>query len=105
MPAGRRDKLVDFQHLAAGEDAYGEEAAAWTSLGEEWAAVFWGRGEERRAAAVEQGAQPATFQVLDNPRTREVRLRDRIVWEGNWDITGIAFPKRGEIEFSAVRAL
>jgi hypothetical protein len=69
--------------------------------------VFYGRGDERRQAAMEQGSQAATFQVLDNSVTRAMTVSDRIVHGGaNWDIVGIAAdtPKRGMREFTAVRA-
>ncbi len=55
---------------------------------------------------MEQGSQAATFQMLANALTRTVRVTDRIVFQGNWDITGIApdTPARGHIEFTAVRS-
>lgn len=108
MTAGRRNQLVTLQSYTTTTDAYGEETQAWTDNGQEWAAVFYGRGEERRQAAMEQGQQSATFQVLDNTLTRMVVVKDRISGVGSlWDIVGIApdTPKRGEIEFTAVRAL
>lgn len=104
MTAGRRDTLITFQRLSASQNEYGEEVGSWASLGQEWAAVIWGRGDERRQAAVEQNNQAATFQVLSNETTRAVDVKDRIVSAGNWDIVGIASPRRGELEFSAVRA-
>lgn len=108
MTAGRRDTLIEFQGATAVQDEYGEETQTWDSLGYAWAAVFYGRGDERRQAAMEQGQQAATFQVLDNVVTRSASIRDRIVLgEDNWDIVGIApeTPRRGLIEFTATRAL
>lgn len=111
---GRRDKLVTLQTPTMVEDDYGGETPSWGPIGgaaeptKEWAAVFYGKGDERRQAAIEQGRQPATFQVLSNTLTRAVKLEDRIVHNSsNWDIEGIApdFPKPGHIEFTAVRAL
>lgn len=108
MTAGRRDTLVAFESATVVQDNYGEETPTWAAQGEEWAAIYYGRGDERRQAAMEQGLQAATFQVLDNGQTRAVTLKDRIVCDGDpWDIVGIApdTPKRGHIEFTATRAL
>lgn len=106
MTAGRRDRLVTLQSATATQDEYGEEVSTWEAVGTEWAAVFYGKGDERRQAAMEQGQQAATFQVLSNEVTRAVSIRDRIVLEGdNWDIVGIAPMDRAMIEFTATRSL
>lgn len=108
MTAGRRDQLITLQAYTATQDEAGQEVETWADLGTEWAAVFYGRGDERRQAAIEQGEQAANFQVLSNATTRAVTIRGRIVLgTDNWDITGIApdTPKRGRIEFTATRAL
>ncbi len=104
MPAGRRDTLIQFQRAETEQDEYGEDVCTWSSLGSEWASIIWGRGDERRQAAQESASQAATFQVLDNSVTRALLVTDRIVSDGDWDITGIAYPIRGEIELTAVRA-
>lgn len=108
MTAGRRDQLVTLQRYTTTQDDYGEETQTWADLGDEWAAVFFGRGSERRQAAQEQATQIATFQMLSNPVTAALLPSDRIVHAGaNWDITGppaLDTPKRGEIEIEAVRA-
>jgi head-tail adaptor len=107
MTAGRRDQLIELQTYTTTTDDYGEETQSWSTAAEEWAAVFYGRGDERRQAAMEQGQQPATFQVLAHTITRAMTVSGRIVHAGaNWDIVGIApdTPERGLIEFTAVRA-
>lgn len=103
---GRRDQLVTLERSAATQDSYGEEIPTWGTIGVEWAAVFYGRGDERRQAAMEQGRQPATFQMLHNPITAALTVQDRIQFGGVWDIEGIApdMPKRGYIEVTAVRS-
>lgn len=103
-----RDTLVTLQAYTATQDEYGEEVQAWADIGTEWAAIYWGRGDERRQAAMEQGTQAATFNMLSNTLTRSLTLRDRISGEaGVFDIVGIApdTPKRGEIEFVGTRSL
>lgn len=108
MTAGRRDTLITLQRYTTTQDEYGEEVPTWADLGTEWAAIFWGRGDERRQAAMEQGQQAATFNLLSNTLTRSLTLRDRISGEaGEFDIVGIApdFPKRGEIEVTGTRSL
>jgi head-tail adaptor len=107
MTAGRRDQLVTLQAYTTTQDEYGEEVQTWADSGAEWAAVFYGKGDERRQAAMEQGEQAATFQMLSNTQTRALTVTDRIVLGGvNWDIRGIApeTPKRGLIEFAATRS-
>lgn len=108
MTAGRRRDLITIQRATVVIDDHGGEVQKWCTYAKEWAAVFYGRGDERRQAAMEQGSQPATFRVLANEKTVAVTLKDRIEHTGStWDIVGIVpdTPKRGEIEFTAVRAL
>ena len=108
MTAGRRSALVTLQRYTAAQDDYGEEVQSWADYGTEWAAVFYGKGDERRQAAMQQGEQAATFQMLSNSLTRAVSLKERIVLNGDsWDIKSISpdTPKRGEIEFTATRSL
>lgn len=108
MSAGPRTVLASFERATAVQDDYGEEVETWTAQFEEWAAIFWGRGDERRQAAAEKGSQAATFQVLSNEQTRAVSIKDRITCEhGTFDIVGIApdTPKRGTIELTATRAM
>ncbi len=108
MTAGRRDTLVALESATVVQDDYGQEVPTWAAQGEEWAAIYYGRGDERRQAAMEQGLQAATFQVLSNGMTRAVTLKDRLVCDAEpWDIVGIApdTPERGLIEFTATRSL
>ena len=106
MTAGKRDQYVTIQRGTPTTDEYGGETMVWATLATEWAAVFYGRGDERRSAAVEQGQQPAVFQVLSNSNTQGVTLKDRISHgSSTWDIVGIAPLDRSLIEFAAVRAL
>lgn len=108
MTAGNRDDLITIQRATTAQDDYGEEIETWAELGQEWAAIFWGRGDERRQAAAEQGQQAAQFQCLSNTMTRGVLVKDRITFGGStFDIVGIApdTPGRGSIEFTTVRAL
>lgn len=107
MIAGRRDTLVTLEGFTAAQDEYGQETQAWAELGQEWAAVFYGAGSERRQAAAEQGEQAASFEMLMNERTRALTVKDRIVADGAaWDIKGIApdTPRRGSIAVTATRA-
>ena len=54
---------------------------------------------------MERGAQPATFQMLSNPVTRALTVKDRIEFGAAWDIVGVSpdTPERGLIEITAVR--
>lgn len=105
MTAGRRDQLVTLQRYTTTQDDHNEEVQTWETIGTEWAAVFYGRGDERRQAAMEQGQQPATFQMLANDLTRTLTLSDRIVLDGvNWDILGVAPMDRATVEVTAARS-
>ena len=106
MNAGKRDTLITFEAASVEQDEYGEEISTWATRGTEWAAINWGRGDERRQAGMEQGSQPATFNVLDNPMTRAVSVKDRIVLDGqNWDITSsVPGKRRGDRDITAVRS-
>lgn len=106
MTAGARDTLITLQSATATRDEYNEEVATWADLGTEWAAVNYGRGDERREAAMEQGAVAATFNVLDNAMTRAVALKDRLIADGGtWDITSnVPGKRRGERDITAIKA-
>lgn len=104
LPAGQRDQRIAFERATVETDDHGEDVATWAEIAERWAAVNYGRGDERREGAREGGVQPATFIVLADEDTRTVGLTDRIRFRGGvWEIKGVAPRGRAEIEFSAVR--
>jgi head-tail adaptor len=103
MTGGRRDQLITIQRATVTRDSYGEEVSSWGILDTEWGAVYYGRGEERRRAAQEEGAQSAVIQVLSHPGTQSIVITDRIILLGRaWDLVGISpdTPSRGLIEFT-----
>lgn len=98
---------MTIERASVTTDPYGGEIESWAALGQEWAAVYYGRGDERRQAAMEQGSQAATFGMISNTLTRSLTLKDRLQFDGSeWDITSVALdtPKRGELEVTAVRS-
>lgn len=108
-PAGRRDTRIRFDRAEVVRDALGRKddgEESWVPIGgPRMAKVLWGSGSERRAAAVEEAVQPATFRVLADSVTRQVSERDRIVIVRGgltFDVTGLAPIGRSEIEFTAV---
>lgn len=103
---GNRDQLVTFQSGVDTPDEYGEVVKTWADYAKEWAQLFYGRGDERRASAVERGAQAVTFRVLTSTLMRAVTLQHRINHGGfTYDIVHIAPIDRHYIEFTGVRAL
>ena len=102
---GRRDKLVMLERSSLVKYEHDEEVDAWAPIGKEWAAIFYGRGDERRQAAAEAASQTATFQMLANSRTRSLTTSNRIAFEGLWDITGVALdvPQNGFVEATATK--
>lgn len=107
QPAGKRDQRITFERFSATQDEYGEPIETWAPFGKpQKVAVFYGRGDERREAAREQGGQTATFNCHATTTTKAIKITDRIVMGAeNWDVTGISPVSRREIEFTAKRAL
>lgn len=105
IDAGRRDTLITFERSVDGKDEYGEDREDWATMDQEWAAINWGRGDERRQAAMEQGSQSATFTVPDSPSTRALTIKDRIICQdAAWDITSSVPAKTwGDRDITAVR--
>lgn len=103
MTAGAREYLITFEQSGSTTDQYGEEVEGFAESGKAYAEIFWGRGDERRQAAAEQGKQTATFKVPANNLTRALKVKDRIVFQGNWDIEGLAYPNRADVEITAAK--
>jgi head-tail adaptor len=103
-----RNYKVEFQRVGASvDDGYNTVPGEWATYCIEWADVRFSKGSERRQAAQEQAAAPATFVVPSNEKTRAISTTDRISFDGGyWDIvSNIAsrqFNENREIE--AVRA-
>ena len=105
LPAGKRDQLIGFERATVVADEYGSEVPTWAEIAQRWAAVNYGRGDERREAAREGGVQPATFIVLADEVTETLTVTDRIAFGGTWNITGRVPRGRAEIEITAVKAV
>ena len=105
MPGrGAYDKLVTFQRADTTEDDYGGEETVWREIEKAWALVRFGSSQERREAAAEQSSQIATFRVLSSIALRTVTAKDRILWDGAWDIKAPGIPAGPDLEFTATRA-
>lgn len=105
LPASQRDRRVTIQRFTATQDEYGEEIETWADQGTRWTAIFYGKGDERRQAAVEMGKQSASFVMLADSLTRSVSIKDRLVADGDaWDLVSVSPLGRAEIEFVGVRA-
>lgn len=104
MKAGKRNVLIKFSRIGGGLDDYGHPNGARVDLGTAWAAVFYGSGQERRAAAGIEAAQTATFEVPANATTRALNVRDQIEGAGGiWNITAIVPIDREGIALTGVR--
>jgi head-tail adaptor len=100
-----RDSLIKVERATVTQDDYGEEIETWAQAFQEFARVFYGRGNERREAAADRSEMPITFSVLANINTRTITARDRIRYDALiWNIEGVAPVTRGEIEITAIAA-
>jgi len=84
--AGERSNFVTFERAVVTKDALGGAVKTWSTHCEEWAAISYGTGAERREASQEVAAQPGTFTVLGNEKTIALSVTDRINFDGLWDI-------------------
>ena len=108
MQSGRLIHRVIVKRFSGEQDAYGEETGEWAEIGSRLSQVFFGKGAERREAAMTRASQSATFRLRVDVLTRSITVRDRLSYEGcDWDISGIAqdTPQSGEIEITAIRAV
>lgn len=103
-----RNHRIAIERRTVTKDGYGGELETWAPFAEEYAAVRFSAGNERRAAAQERATATATFVVLSNERTRQVSVTDRILFDGGvWDITS-NIPSRqfnAEREIEAIRVV
>ena len=106
MTGRRRNQLVTLERFGFVKNQYDEEVEDWAEIGKEYAAVYYGRGDERRRAAAEEASQSATFRMLLNADTASLSPKDRLQHNGVWDIQGVSpdTPKPGEIEITATRS-
>lgn len=105
MRKAHRDRLITFQRVVTSESEFGEPVKSSASeIGRSWASVNYGRGDERRQAAIEGAKQSATFRVLKSATNSSVTYRDIIIFDGGeWDIDSIAPFERRELDFTATR--
>lgn len=101
----KRDRLILFRLPVTAENAAGEPVeTSLANAGQAFAAVIYGKGQERRSAGIEGNDLPATFITLRNPTTRAITEGHLILYDGGrWDITSAVPFERDEMEFTAVR--
>lgn len=85
MTDGARQHRIRIERATVAK-VDGEGIETWAPLTEAFARIQYGTGRERREAAQEVAVLPATFWILDTPKTRAVTPKDRIVFQGTWDI-------------------
>jgi head-tail adaptor len=104
LSAGQRNRKIEIEQSTVTLDDHGGEAETWSLLAIEHAQVSHGGGQERREAAQERASVPATFRVLNNSRTRQVRPKGfRIVYQDVlWDVTSAVPLGRSGFEITAM---
>lgn len=106
MKKGRLKWRVTIERFTVTQDDFNEDIEAWAPLATRSAAIYYGKGEERREAAMETASQAASFEMIADSVTRSVTVKDRLSYDGGtWDITGISPLGRSGISFTATRAL
>lgn len=105
MKARNRPHLITIERATETRSPLNEPVQTWGTYCQEYAAVYFGNGTEQREAAQTGGAQPATFEVLSNGKTRTILLTDRILFDGGiWDIRSVVPIGLNEgIKITAVR--
>jgi head-tail adaptor len=106
LATGNRKYRIAFERATIGRDAMNAQTETWGEVGKRWAAISFATGQERRTAAQETGSAAATFAVLKDSLTSMLVIRDRIQFDGAWDIISIvpAGDLNEGIEITAVRA-
>lgn len=90
MKATPRKQRITVERKVLRRDEYGGEIEVWEYHCRQYAAVFWGSGNENRVAAQEQAAQTVSFEVVSTAKTRSVTPVDRIIFAGRqWDIHSV----------------
>lgn len=101
------DRKIAFERGTQARSGLGKEPLInWALIGQSYARVLFGSGQERRTAGAEGASQAATFRAPSSSTTRAVIETDRIQFDGRaWNITSIApIGVNDDIEFTAVAA-
>jgi SPP1 family predicted phage head-tail adaptor len=108
VDAGSLRDRITFKRASVSADDYGGEIETWTEIGQRWANVNYGKGQERREAAQINATIPATFRVRRDTLTRTIGAKDQIEFDGGtWNIVGapVMTPDRDTLDIAAVRGV
>lgn len=90
---GKLDRRITIEARSVTEDSFGGEVEGWATAFTCYANYDPGSGGEQRvAAAQEQGQMPASFDVRHSTSTAAIRVQiHRISFDGSkWDIESIS---------------
>jgi len=104
MKAGKADRQIVIERATVTTNTMGDEIPTWGTICTLWAEINYGRGDERRQAAQENSTLAATFRVRANQTTLGVTTKDRIQFNGPWDVTSVAPYNRDAVDITATRA-
>jgi hypothetical protein len=91
----RRHKIVIQRAGEPLDDGMTTQPGAFETWTTEYAAIFFGSGQEQREAAQETAGQTASFEVLSNAKTRAISVTDRLCYPvtdpnpDNWPVWDI----------------
>lgn len=74
----RKWKIIIQRQGPPTDDGYNTVPGAFADYAAEYARIIYGSGREQREAAQEVASQVATFEVLNNSKTRAISVSDRL---------------------------
>ncbi|MCC2547713.1 phage head closure protein [Hymenobacter sp. BT175] len=100
MNIGKLDRRITLEQNTATQNAYGEQVPAWSEVGEVWARVDYGRGNEAVQAGEQVAIQRIDFTIRYKPG---LSARLRITYEGQvYDIEAVQeLGRRAGLKLSA----
>jgi head-tail adaptor len=81
---------IEIEQATVDTDAAGDDIEAWAPYISQLAEGRRGAGQERREAALETAVETATFVIPWSPLTAAIKAKDRVQFQGTWDVTNVS---------------
>lgn len=86
-------------------NGFNEKASTWLPHTTVWARKMDASDGEKVAAGQTGSSVMSRFRVRSSTKTRDITPRDRIVFDGNWNILGIKETQEGRKRFLEITAV